>query len=86
MHQRHLMQSLGSAPPFLLAACANLSTASNGALSAERPWRGRLIEPVTQPTIFESPVIDSQVRPMLLHHELPSDSIFAGGSIDVIAA
>lgn len=85
MKPRSLPSGLVSAFPLLLAACASVPADSNGGAPDARRWRDRLIEPVTQPTLFESPVIDSQVRPMLMHQELPNDSIFQGGSVDVVA-
>ena len=48
-------------------------------------WRDRLIEPVTAPTTFESPVIDTQVRPMIIRHEIPSDAATGKGRATVIA-
>lgn len=50
-------------------SCATVSTPSDG-----KAWRSRLIEPLTQPTIFESPVIDSQLRPIVMLHTIPDDN------------
>lgn len=66
---------------FGFAACEAVKPASTPA----NAWTKRLIEPVTQPTIFESPVIDTQVRPMHMIHGLPSDSVFAGGTVNITA-
>jgi len=70
------------AVPWALGACAAVS--SNSA-SNSGAWRERLIEPLTQPTIFESPVIDSQLRAIVLDHGIPSDSGLGGGDITVYA-
>ena len=50
-----------------------------------KSWSQRLSEPVSQPTIFESPVIQSQVRPMVMHTKLPTTSVFGGGNYQVFA-
>jgi hypothetical protein len=83
--------------PLLAAACATTpaslsSQPSAGSFtlfgddSAEAPdWDQRLIDPVTAPYLFESPVIDSQVRPILIRHWFPKDGIFGGGRVDIAA-
>jgi len=48
-------------------------------------WSERLIDPVTAPYLFESPVIENQVRPIYLRHWFPKDGIFGGGRVDVAA-
>ncbi len=53
--------------------------------STTASWHKRLIEPVTAPTIFESPVIDTQLRPMDMIQSLPNGSIFGGGTVNVFA-
>jgi hypothetical protein len=55
---------------FTALACTTPPSASNGATR----WRQRLIEPLTQPTVFESPVIDSQLRPIVMLHTIPDDN------------
>ena len=69
--------------PFLLllASCAATTTQDAG----PRTWRQRFVEPVTAPTTFESPVIDTQVVPILINQSLPDDSAFAGGDLQVLA-
>lgn len=37
--------------------------------------------PVSQPVTFESPVVDTSVRPVFMWHEFPGDSIFQGGDL-----
>jgi len=64
-------RSLLLALPFALGA---FSCASTSAPSDAKSWRSRLIEPLTQPTIFESPVIDSQLRPIVMLHTIPDDN------------
>lgn len=64
-----------------LAACQSTPRAAGAASE----WTKRLIDPVTQPTLFETPVVDTQVRPMHMVHNLPSDSVFSGGTVNVTA-
>lgn len=37
------------------------------------------------PTIFESPVVEGSVRPMVMYQRLPETSIFGGGNVQVYA-
>lgn len=48
-------------------------------------WRDRLVDPVTSPTSFESPIIETNIEPMYIRQGFPSDSIFGGGGFSVIA-
>lgn len=48
-------------------------------------WKQRLIEPVTAPTVFESPVIDSQLRAIAIFHTIPDDSPLGGGDVTIYA-
>lgn len=48
-------------------------------------WSDRLMDPLTAPTLFESPVIATNLRPIAAHHALPDDSIFAGGDVQILA-
>lgn len=51
-----------------------------------REWASRLIEPLTQPYLFESPVIESNVRPIYIRHNFPSNNpVFGGGKADIFA-
>lgn len=69
-----------SLPVLLLGACAIAPAKAGG----ER-WSDRLMDPVTAPTLFESPVIGTNLRPIAAYHTLPDDSIFAGGSVQILA-
>lgn len=74
----------------LAVSCA---TAPGSRISSEDPepepdataWSDRLSEPVTQGTTFESPVIQSQVRPFVAHTKLPATSVFQGGDYQLVA-
>lgn len=68
---------------FLVLFPACQSTNSGGTPSA--PWTDRIVAPITSPVTFESPTIQTNVRPIYAHHSFPSDSIFGGGSLDVYA-
>jgi hypothetical protein len=60
-----LLQRRSLLVPALLLPCVTSCLATAPASQApQKPWRERLIDPVTAPTTFESPVIDSQIRPM----------------------
>jgi len=48
---------------------------------ATTPWTRRLIDPVSAPLTFESPLIHSSTTAVFLHHELPETSIFKGGHL-----
>lgn len=83
--------------PLLLAACATTPARLHQASPAESftlfaddsapesDWNQRLIDPLTAPYLFESPVIDSQVRPVLIRHWFPTSGIFGGGRVDIAA-
>lgn len=74
----------GIASTLLFSACEALPNTSKNTVGSH-DWRNRLIEPLTSPTIFESPVIDTQVRPMAMIQGLPKGSIFGGGDVKVYA-
>ena len=44
-------------------------------------WRDTAIAPVTNPIFFETPMIQSEIRPILLYHQM--DSGFLGAPVDV---
>jgi hypothetical protein len=46
----------------------------------------RYVPPVTNPLFNETPYITTELRPLFLHNEIPSDFLTGGGSIDVVAA
>lgn len=58
-----------------LAGCAfSASAQSNN-------WQDEAISPVGNPIYFEDPRITTEVRPIFMHHWLPSTFDFAGGSV-----
>ena len=78
-----LSVACASAPAELVtsrASAPGLSNATEG-----ETWRDRLVDPVSQPTLFESPVIETNIEPIIISQEFPSDSIFDGGGFNVIA-
>lgn len=46
-------------------------------------WKAKAISPVSNPLFFESPLIQSEVRPLFIHHNIDDD--FVGGSARVYA-
>lgn len=53
-----------------------------GATSEAPPeWSRRLVDPVTAPFLWESPVVASNVQPVFLRHEFPGTSILGGGNL-----
>ena len=67
-------------PPFIaLLYCVSCVPLS------DRTWTGRLIEPVSSGTTFESPVIDSNIEAHAVRQNFPSDSVFAGGGFNLYA-
>lgn len=67
---------VGVAPP------STLSPSSDGASPS---WSKRIVSPVSAPTTFETPAIESEIRPMFLHQELPESSAFSGGNFQLYA-
>ncbi|MBK7877479.1 MAG: hypothetical protein IPJ77_17385 [Planctomycetes bacterium] len=65
----------------LLASCA--TTAQND--GTHQAWTDRLIDPVSAPTQFESPILHTSVKPIAIHHAIPGGSIFNGGTVRVLA-
>lgn len=66
----------------LLGGCS----AVTGFTTTERghEWADRLVEPLSQPFLFESPVIQSNIRPIAIRHTFPSDNaVFGGGRVDI---
>jgi hypothetical protein len=47
-------------------------------------WTAQSIAPVTNPIYFESPLAQSEVRPLFIHHRLDSGFV-GGGSVNVYA-
>ena len=48
-------------------------------------WKGRLTSPVVNPLFFESPQIQSEVRPIFIHHTIDDSFITQGGDVQVYA-
>ncbi len=60
--------------PLLLAASSTISASAEG-------WQDRAIAPVANPVFFETPMIQSEVRPLFMFHRL--DSGLLGQDVDV---
>lgn len=48
-------------------------------------WNQRLVEPVSAPVSFESPIIQTDVNPFFAYHTFPNGSIFGGGNLQLYA-
>jgi hypothetical protein len=66
--QQHLLS--GSALATLAASALPVQTGSS--VMAE-DWTARAIAPVANPIFFESPLIQSEVRPIFIQHNIPDD-------------
>jgi hypothetical protein len=71
-------------PLGLLSACTTAG-ADKPLMGAASTWGARLTEPVSAPLTFESPVARTELRPVVVRHWFPNDSVFGGGSLDVLA-
>lgn len=69
----------------LLVACQSGPPQPTPATATTTSWNKRLPQPVSQPTIFESPVVEGSARPMVMYQRLPETSIFQGGDFQVYA-
>lgn len=78
------------------AATAAISTDADGQETEECNWpdgfvsglRGgfeKFPRPIGSPLYFEDPFINTDLRPLLLHHEFPRDSLMNGGDLTVQA-
>ena len=47
-------------------------------------WKDKTIAPVTNPLFFEAAQINTEIRPIFIHHELPT-SFLGGGDANVYA-
>lgn len=63
-----------------VAVALALATITATSVRAEG-WQDNAIAPVTNPIFFETPMIQSEVRPLFIYHQL--DSGFLGQAIDV---
>lgn len=70
----------------LCTACTSASPRRQDAQPpAEAHWTHGMIAPVTAPFLFESPVIDSNVQLIGLHHRFPDTSLLGGGNLNGVA-
>jgi len=63
---------------------AALATVGLNATAIAQDWTAQAIAPVTNPIFFESPLAQSEVRPIFIHHRLDSGFV-GGGSVNVYA-
>jgi hypothetical protein len=49
-------------------------------------WKSKAIEPVTNPLFFEDPLINSEIRPLVIWHNIDKSFITGGGDVRVYAA
>ncbi|MBI3414145.1 MAG: hypothetical protein HY043_02305 [Verrucomicrobia bacterium] len=75
-----LASSLGVAALTLLINSLSVFTASSDTLA---DWKAEAISPVANPLFFESPLIQSEVRPIFMYHNISDD--FIGGFARVYA-
>lgn len=69
--------------------------AVNGKSSGSKPWKGfasglqdgfeSFPRPIGSPLYFEDPFINTDIRPLVLHHEFPESSVLGGGDLTVLA-
>ena len=68
----------------IIVACSSLSVASVGkAQCPDTDWKAFTISPVANPLFFESPFIQSELRPLFVQHNISDD--FIGGYAQVFA-
>ena len=65
-------------------ATVTLATVGLAATAIAQDWTAQAIAPVTNPIFFESPLAQSEVRPIFMHHRLDSGFV-GGGSVNVYA-
>lgn len=65
-------------------ATATLATVGLAATAVAQDWTAQAIAPVTNPIFFESPLAQTEVRPIFMHHRLDSGFV-GGGSVNVYA-
>ncbi len=68
---------------FLTVSILTLTAAS--ALQAAENWIDHAIAPVANPLFFESPFIQSEIRPLFMHHNIDDSFATQGGDIRVYA-
>lgn len=81
---RVLKTSLAVAAAAALTNAPAISAAAAPAADAPADWKEQAISPVANPLFFESPLIQSEVRPIFIYHNIDKD--FIGGFTRVFAA
>ncbi|MCP3915769.1 MAG: hypothetical protein GY711_09455 [bacterium] len=69
----------------LVTSCATLEIEQPQQAPADAAWSQRLIDPVSSPVTFETPVVHTTVKPVFIDQSFPDDSIFGGGGFQVLA-
>jgi hypothetical protein len=69
----------------VLLSTSTLALAGTGALAADNDWQSRAISPVVNPIFFESPLIQSEVRPLFAYHRLDEGLLCADVNVRVYA-
>src|SRR5437763_15018262 len=64
----------------VLLAIATLALAAEAAAPPTNDWQSRAISPVVNPIFFESPLIQSEVRPLFAYHRF--DKGLLGVNVD----
>jgi len=69
----------------LTSACAGVATRPPNPTPAGGEWTSRLQEPVTAPTIFESPMIHTSVRPIFIRQKIADKVVNLEGVAEILA-
>jgi hypothetical protein len=59
--------------------------AEDGINGDDPKWNARLVAPVTQPYLFEEPMINTSVKPVFIRHNFPNSSVLGGGHLKAYA-
>lgn len=59
---------------------------SKAIVEIKSSWLDKTISPVTNPIFFESPFIQTEVRPIFMYHEIDKSFVTRGGDVEVYAA
>lgn len=70
---------------FLIALPIVLTTVLLPVRASGEDWRERSIAPVANPLFFESPLIESEIRPLFMYHRIADDLGTGGGDVQVYA-
>ncbi len=76
------MRNTSSVMNLLPLACA---TALAAPALADSSWTDHAVNPVTNPIFFESPLIQSEVRPLFVHHRLDDGFVGADGAASSVS-